>query len=67
MSGAGNCCMGCSDRRVGCHGRCERYAAWKAAEAARTAPERAARAREQDSIEYVRGNILRTNRRFGRK
>lgn len=25
-----NPCYGCEDRQVGCHGVCERYAAWKA-------------------------------------
>lgn len=23
------CCYGCAERHVGCHGKCERYLAWK--------------------------------------
>lgn len=27
---AGNACMNCPDREVGCHSKCEKYLSWKA-------------------------------------
>ncbi len=34
-------CMGCADRRPGCHGKCGRYAEWKKKIDARNEAERA--------------------------
>lgn len=67
MSSAFNCCHECAERRVGCHGRCERYAAWLKLKAERSASKKSARAREADINDYVGKNKTRTKRRFGKR
>lgn len=67
MSAAENCCLGCGDRHVGCHGRCERYAEWLKAKREQSAALEAARKQDFIADTYIRENSIRTKRRFGRK
>ena len=46
------CCFGCTDRAMGCHGRCDRYAAEKAKHDAVMAARRSFLDAEDDATEY---------------
>lgn len=48
-------CMGCAERKVGCHSECPKYRAWK--EKAAEISEALYRARTMDS--YTRGRKIR--------
>lgn len=64
MSTARECCWHCTERRVGCHGSCERYAAWLKAERERKDAERAAKAEKSAMDEYVIERIEKLKRRI---
>lgn len=59
-----NACWHCEERRVGCHGSCERYAAWVKAERERKDAERAVKAEIAALDEYVNERIKRLKRRM---
>lgn len=58
-----NGCFQCTERRVGCHGSCERYAAWVKAERERKEAERAAKAEKNALDEYINERIERLRKR----
>lgn len=56
------CCLGCAERRAGCHGSCERYATEKSAHEKACEERREKRLREWDyqgfvceSVDRIRG------------
>lgn len=65
MNGSSGC-YHCPDRTVGCHGRCEKYAAWLASERERMAVEKNARIENMTMVNYLRSAVERQKKRMGR-
>ena len=53
-------CKGCEDRRLGCHGKCEKYRAWRAGMDEEARRKRLAKLGDEAAIMAV----LRTKRRY---
>ena len=67
MVGKSGPCKDCSDRAVGCHGRCERYQEWKRDRDAILDAMNAEKAKTQLAVNYVQKNKQRVARKLGRK
>ena len=72
MGGAKDCCRGCPDRRVGCHGKdpegdylCRRWEQWQAEMEARKEACRKDRLIETEMLEYKKEQKQRARRRNG--
>ena len=62
-----DCCKGCEDRHVGCHGVCESYLADKAENDAEKAMVQRIRAKEEDFLGFKAQTSVAIKRRFGKK
>ena len=60
-------CIDCPDRFVGCHSKCERYAAWYAEWWEKKNNLRAAARAENDVVSFNYQSMLRQDRKKGRK
>ena len=67
MVGKDGPCKGCSERYVGCHGKCERYGSWKGERDALLAEMNAEKAKHQIAVNYVQRNKLKVAKKLGRK
>ena len=58
-----NCpCMGCGDREIGCHGKCEKYKAWRQMINQRNEQEREFKKSRDTLSEEQKRRIWRKNR-----
>ena len=64
MGSAKDCCRGCPDRRVGCHGK-DPAGEWQAEMEARKEACRKDRLIEKEMLEYKKEQKQRARRRYG--